>query len=388
MMHFAAPHAPAGPWPARIPFNARYHGWPSNPMPLPVQRSCLAPTRSPNTLRRTGRRVTFALPSRRHDDGSSANSPALQALTGTPIPDLHDGAFQAATHFRHNSRHTTARQNATGRSPPMFGAFQARTEERHNEENRHLGVRPNRDARHTSNAVDCSAPHPQLSSQQPHPFLAPLSLPLVYDVRLPPITLSFLPTSPYTGCGHQHLAVPMHAGKPRRVRLISPDFPWSFDLDFTSRVPRSARHPGTNVFLDGSPDIEPETRVVTCFDILASLHVALQQPLSDVEWGSADEPRRESILRARDRRLRLTQTTTAHPQHAKLSSSSTNSWSSSSNSTIRLTRARNHSILRVDWLGSKVVFAGLVRDTAFARSRLFPGTEELPETWVVRFRSM
>jgi hypothetical protein len=220
----------------------------------------------------------------------------------------------------------------------------------------------------------------------PHPILAARSLQLIYDLRLLPAAISFPPTSPYSHGVHQQLSVPMHAGNPRRVRLISPDFPWSFDLDFSS-------HGSVNAGISGWGN--PEPRTITCLDLLTSLHVALQQPLTDVEWGTGDDKRRQSILRARDRRLQLAQHTAACPPQTQAAQGPLNSnsrFSSShgfSSSTIRLTRARNHSVLRVDWLGPKVLFGGLVRDDGFARSRLFPGTTEgPPETWVVRFRKL
>ncbi|KAG2142343.1 hypothetical protein DEU56DRAFT_793671 [Suillus clintonianus] len=45
-------------------------------------------------------------------------------------------------------------------------------------------------------------------------------------------------------------------------------------------------------------------------------------------------------------------------------------------------------LLRVDRLGSRVTFLGLVKDDAFARSRLIPGGGQPPETWVVTFQRL
>ncbi|KAF9236356.1 hypothetical protein BU15DRAFT_50167, partial [Melanogaster broomeanus] len=179
-----------------------------------------------------------------------------------------------------------------------------------------------------------------------HPLLAPPCRQLVYDLRLLPATASFTSASQYRHCGYQPLSAPMHAGKPRCVRLISPDFPWSFDLDFSSQGLANSGQSRINAAIRRGEDADPHT--ITCLDILASLHMALQQPLTDVEWGSADDRGRARILRA----------------------------------------LRNHDVLRVDWLGSKVLFGGLVRDDEFARSRLFPGTEEPTNTWVVKFRKL
>ncbi|KIJ11795.1 hypothetical protein PAXINDRAFT_157184 [Paxillus involutus ATCC 200175] len=277
---------------------------------------------------------------------------------------------------RHNSRHNATGHPATGQFMPLYDKFRGRTET-------------------SSLGSDGSfnETHFQASVLKPHPFLAPQSLQLIYDLRLLPATVSFPPTSPYSHGGHQQLSVPMHAGNPRRVRLISPDFPWSFDLDLSSQGSVDAGNSRINPGINGWEN--PEPRTITCLDILTSLHVALQQPLTDVEWGAGDGKRRESILRARSRRLRLAQRTAAYPPQAQItqgpssSSSRSSSSSGSSSSSIRVTRARNHSVLRVDWLGSKVLFGGLVRDDWFARSRLFPGTtEEPPETWVVKFRKL
>ncbi|KIJ11801.1 hypothetical protein PAXINDRAFT_137648 [Paxillus involutus ATCC 200175] len=261
--------------------------------------------------------------------------------------------FRARTNLSHNSCHNATGHPATGQFIPLYGQFQARTQERHGRENGHPRVPPVGQTSGLGPNGSFNETHFRASVLTPHPILAARSLQLIYDLRLLPAAISFPPTSPYSHGVHQQLSVPMHAGNPRRVRLISPDFPWSFDLDFSS-------HGSVNAGISGWGN--PEPRTITCLDLLTSLHVALQQPLTDVEWGTGDDKRRQSILRARDRRLQSAQHTAA---------------------------ARNHSVLRVDWLGPKVLFGGLVRDDGFARSRLFPGTTEgPPETWVVRFRKL
>ncbi|KAF9227011.1 hypothetical protein BS17DRAFT_440895 [Gyrodon lividus] len=425
-MYFATPHVSAGPWSTRMPLQtARYCGWPPNPVTTPVQRSCLATPRSGNTSRSTAKRVAFALPPRRHDSDTSTRSRSsirhvspfsttekpwtgshisiydhetilTACLLGVPTePDTGmSRLFQAQADRRHNSPHGATHHPATGPFKPLYGEFQTRTDDRHNKENGCPRFPPVRQTSNLPPDISFNETHFQASPLTPHPFLAPPSLQLVYDLRLLPATVSFPPISPYNHCGYQQLAVPMHAGNPRRVRLVSPDFPWSFDLDFSSQGSVNGGHPRTNAGIDGRARRGPEQRTITCLDLLTSLHVALQQPLADVEWGSADDRRRASILRACDRRLRLAQYTRERPSQTQTTERSSSprsrpSFNSGfSSSTIRLTKARNHSVLRVDWLGSKVLFGGLVRDDDFAHRRLFPGTEGPPETWVVKFRKL
>ncbi|KAG2142348.1 hypothetical protein DEU56DRAFT_733794, partial [Suillus clintonianus] len=118
---------------------------------------------------------------------------------------------------------------------------------------------------------------------------------------------------------------------PMHIRLISPEFPWTFNIG------PSAKEEG-----------------VTCFDVLAALHVALQCPLTDTEWGTASDDKR------------ATRTSLAPGANVP----------------------QEPLLLRVDWLGSRVAFLGLVKDDAFARSRLIPGGGQPPETWVVKFRRL
>ncbi|KAF8837677.1 hypothetical protein BDN67DRAFT_983066 [Paxillus ammoniavirescens] len=369
-MYHTTPHVSTGPWSTILPFqNARYYGWPSNPVSTPA-RLCLPTPRSGNTTRKVRKRVTFAPPPRRYDGGASARSPHPGSST-EPDTDMS----RLLRGLRHNSCHNATGHPATGQFIPLYDKFRGRTET-------------------SSLGSDGSFNEPRFQTPvlKPHPFLAPQSLQLVYDLRLLPAAVSFPPTSPYSHNGHQQLSVPMHAGNPRRVRLISPDFPWSFDLDFSSQKSVNLGNSQINAGINEWEN--PEPRTITCLGILASLHVALQRPLTDGEWGAGDGKRRESILRARSQRLRLAQHTSVYSpqtqitQGSSISSSRSRSSSSSgsSSSTIRLTRARDHSVLRVDWLGSKVLFGGLVRDDWFARSRLFPGTiEGSLETWVVKF---
>ncbi|EGO00347.1 hypothetical protein SERLA73DRAFT_107415 [Serpula lacrymans var. lacrymans S7.3] len=165
-----------------------------------------------------------------------------------------------------------------------------------------------------------------------HPFLALSAAPIVYDIREPPSTLRFPPLSAHQRHSYRHLAVPLTSSSPRHVRIISKEFPWSFELDYTRRVDHNC---------------------VTCLDVLSALYSALQAPLADHEWGVADESRRKSMQRARARRI----------------------------------EAGGSALLqRVDWLGSRAFFGGLRRDDKFAKQRLCPGTVQVTETWLVKFR--
>ncbi|KAG2080209.1 hypothetical protein BD769DRAFT_861436 [Suillus cothurnatus] len=188
---------------------------------------------------------------------------------------------------------------------------------------------------------------------RPHPFLAPPPMSLIYDLRYPPTSLHFPSSSPFAGYGYEFLRIPLTPEKPRRIRLISPDFPWAFDI-------------GPSAGED----------VVTCLDVLSTLHTALQRPLTDMEWGTAGDDKRASLIRARDRRLWM--------QPALRESSNA---AARTRPTVRFERPvqREPLILRVDWLGSSVAFMGLVKDEAFARRRFVPGGDR-PETWVVKFQ--
>ncbi|KAG2065074.1 hypothetical protein BDR04DRAFT_189585, partial [Suillus decipiens] len=160
------------------------------------------------------------------------------------------------------------------------------------------------------------------------------------------------PSSPFAGCEYESLRVPLTSEGPKQIRLISPDFPWAFDI---------------------GPSAGEE--VVTCLDVLATLHFALQCPLTDTEWGTARHDKRASLIRAHDRRLRKQLVS-----HGSSNSATHTRPTESFNIFVQ----RVSLLLRVDWLGSSVAFMGLVKDEAFAR-RFIPGGGECPETWIVKF---
>ncbi|KAH7925652.1 hypothetical protein BV22DRAFT_1160389 [Leucogyrophana mollusca] len=193
-----------------------------------------------------------------------------------------------------------------------------------------------------------------------HPFLASPHPSIVYDVRLPPTALHLHPPypSPSPSSLYTHLTAPLHPAHPRRIRLISRAFPWAFDLAYAHRG-------------------------ITCLDVLAALHSALQAPLADAEWGAADEERRAGLRRARERRVGMvvgvgvgTDVGVDVDVGKRLGMGAR----------VGTGTGESRGLLRVDWLGRRTVFAGLVRDEEFARRRLYPGSECPPETWVVEFR--
>ncbi|KAG1861566.1 hypothetical protein DFJ58DRAFT_250963 [Suillus subalutaceus] len=190
----------------------------------------------------------------------------------------------------------------------------------------------------------------------PHPFLAPPSVPLIYDLRYPPTSLRFPSSSPFAGCGYEFLRVPLTPERPRLIRITSPHFPWAFDI---------------------SPSAGEA--VVTCLDVLFTMHAELQRPLTDMEWGTAGDDKRASLIRARDRRLWI-----------QLALHGNSNPAARDRPTVSFERPVQQEplLLRVDWLGSSVAFMGLVKDEAFERRRFVPGGGDHPETWMVKFQKL
>jgi hypothetical protein len=58
----------------------------------------------------------------------------------------------------------------------------------------------------------------------------------------------------------------------------------------------------TSVLTPVQEDLNAGEEGVTCLNVLATLHAALQCPLTDTEWGTAGDDKRASLIRARDRR--------------------------------------------------------------------------------------
>jgi len=88
------------------------------------------------------------------------------------------------------------------------------------------------------------------------------SVPLIYDLRFPLTSLSFLSMSPYAGCGYELLFVSLTPERPRQYGS-SAILSWTFDI---------------------GPDPSAREEGVTCLNVLATLYPALQRPLADTKW--------------------------------------------------------------------------------------------------------
>jgi hypothetical protein len=114
------------------------------------------------------------------------------------------------------------------------------------------------------------------------------------------------------------------------IRIISKEFPWSFDIKSGS----------------GGP--------VTVKELLEGIYIGLQGRLTDTEWVGADEVKKRAIEKA---------------------------------NMVRRDRPTVSRLKRVDWLGARIYFGGLVHDAAYVQRCLAPGRDGCPETWIVRFQS-
>lgn len=130
-------------------------------------------------------------------------------------------------------------------------------------------------------------------------------------------------------------------GRPSvHMRLISPDIPWTFELDYRSLLAQGTTH------------------YVTCGDVWSAMTTGLSQPITDAEWNLLVCSRRaEKARRRRMIEAIVAQRSEAQGKYAR----------------------------RADWLGRNVVFRGLERNHALAREILLPGRDPCPDTWVMRF---
>lgn len=115
------------------------------------------------------------------------------------------------------------------------------------------------------------------------------------------------------------------------MRLISPQFPWSID-------------------------IQPHAPV-TVGMVWDAIHAVFQDDIRDSEWG---------LVVVHDRKLRAA--------IEKAAKKRTDSGDKNASKRVR----------RIDWLGEQVCLKGLEYDESFAKARLLPGEKECAETWVVR----
>ncbi|KAG2142341.1 hypothetical protein DEU56DRAFT_259413 [Suillus clintonianus] len=244
----------------------------------------------------------------------------------------------------------------TRQNPSLQGAFEMRTAVRHDKENAAIKHDP---APRTKNSI----PLINKDTEIAYLLAAAPCVPLVYDLRYPPTSLQFSPSSPYAGRGYELLQIPLTPARSKQIRLISQDFPWAFDIE------SGAGKQG-----------------IMCLEVLRALHAALQHPLSDTEWGAAVEDKHASLIRARDRRLTMDPASRGS-LNSKASPTAKPRVRFAVDADMKLER-REPVILRVDWLGTRVAFGGLVKDEAFARRRLIPGAREPPETWVVKFQRL
>lgn len=337
--------------------DARYDGWPSPPIQLPS-------VAFPSFKKPAERRIASAIntpSSRGPRDGNATHtqphSVHLQYNTRPRANSVAQDIMWPVKYRHHDVSNSWAWNGGTHQNPSLQGAFEMRTAARHDKENAAIKHDP---MRRTKN----SKPLINKDTQIAYPLAAPC-VPLVYDLRYPPNSFRLPPSSPYEGRGSEFLRVPLTPERRNQIRLISQDFPWAFNI---------------------GPEPSAAEQGVTCLDVLTTLYIALQRPLSDTEWGAAAEDKQASLVRARDGRLNL--------KPALRGSSSTGACTTPRPrvrfaSDVDMQPARQEpSVLRVDWLGSRVMFGGLVKDEAFARRRLIPGGREPPETWVVKFQSL
>ncbi|KIK34045.1 hypothetical protein CY34DRAFT_813180 [Suillus luteus UH-Slu-Lm8-n1] len=320
--------------------NARYAGWPHPPIQLPHVGVTSGGTPSHRPQVNVAHTQPYHIHSPHETFRSRINCGAQASanITGPVNPQ-----------YRNNSR----TWNGDARAPFTQGTVDAHATTQHDTGNTQFIYGHSVPRKMSSNVNETNEAYP-------HPLISALSMTLAYDLRLPPTSLRFPSSSPYAGCGYELLFVPLSPERPRQIRLISPDFPWAFDI---------------------GPDPSAGEEGVTCLDVLATLYAGLQRPLTDTEWGTARGDRRASLIRARDRRQ------TGLQGSSEPASPPARSVPGANASNNRLVQ-QEPLLLRVDWLGSRVALVGLIKDEAFARSRLIPGGGQPPETWVVKFKRL
>ncbi|KAJ3535951.1 hypothetical protein NM688_g6905 [Phlebia brevispora] len=124
----------------------------------------------------------------------------------------------------------------------------------------------------------------------------------------------------------QHHHYSLFSQPVREMRLVCKDFPWP---------------------------IEIKDEWILCGTVWQRIYDTLQEYITDSEWAIASHERRGKIYRA----VRWREAETGN---------------------------RNMKPRRIDWLGEKTIFAGLLKDEAFVQEIAMPGHQESMDTWIIK----
>jgi Family of unknown function (DUF6699) len=152
------------------------------------------------------------------------------------------------------------------------------------------------------------------------------TLPVTWDVREPPARMRQYRNPRYA----DDMMTPALSTQAQYLCIVSHDFPWTVAIS-------------TN---DGRP--------LTVIDVLEALFESFMKEVRRSEWALAADMQKYIALKANKDRRRADL-----PMR----------------------------IRRVDWLGARCMFRGLVRDSELVKKRLMPG-DHPGEMWAVRFGSM
>ncbi|KAG2112313.1 uncharacterized protein F5147DRAFT_759635 [Suillus discolor] len=201
--------------------NTRCNGWTKPPIQLlhvaapsfkkPPERHVTFDLNTPSNRRPVDGNVIHTQPYSvylRHDTHPRANSGAQGIMW--PVECQSHDVFNSCTW------NGGAHQN-----PSLQGVFETRTAARHHKENAAIKHDP---ARRTKNSIPLIDKDTQIAY-----LLAAPCAQLVYDRRYPLNSLYFPPSSSYAGWGSESLRV-LTLARHNRIRLISQDFPWAFNI--------------------------------------------------------------------------------------------------------------------------------------------------------------
>ncbi|KAI5889237.1 uncharacterized protein SCHCODRAFT_02633946 [Schizophyllum commune H4-8] len=170
--------------------------------------------------------------------------------------------------------------------------------------------------------------HPAPRSSK-YPELNPM---LAEDVTMLRVDLRHKPRSEVLAATYYTTPrAPAMSNHASTLRLVAHDFPWTIDI--VMQMP------------------------VTCEAVWDALYSALQEPLADSEWGLivGDKKVRKRVQDAAKKRIDAGD--------------------------------KDKALRRIDFLGDTIFFKGLGKDEEFVKLRLFPGTKDVPATWVVKLGS-